>query len=219
MTDPVALDPVQIEVASVFFGLPESDGFLLAGGAGLAAQRMTSRPTEDLDLFTGPGQGDVGQAANAFERAAAERGWVTTRERDGAQFIRLDVVVGAARTRVDLAVDAAPGRPGRVSVAGPTRDPLELAGRKVVALFDRALDRDFVDVYFLAGRFSREQLLALAGEVDQGFDPHVFVEMLQSLGRYTDDELPLSSEEAPALRAFYADWSRDLVASFRSSET
>jgi hypothetical protein len=52
-------------------------------------------------------------------------------------------------------VDAPPGHPGSVTIAGPTFDPEELAGRKLLAPFDRAAARDFVDIYLLAQRFPR----------------------------------------------------------------
>jgi Nucleotidyl transferase AbiEii toxin, Type IV TA system len=48
------LSPFQLEVARLFFALPASQGFLLAGGAALLAQHLTARPTEDLDFFTAP---------------------------------------------------------------------------------------------------------------------------------------------------------------------
>ena len=48
------LSAFQLEVARLFFTLPASQGFLLAGGAALLAQHLTARPTEDLDFFTGP---------------------------------------------------------------------------------------------------------------------------------------------------------------------
>jgi hypothetical protein len=35
-----------------FFGLPASDGFLVAGGGALLAQGLTARPRQDLDFFT-----------------------------------------------------------------------------------------------------------------------------------------------------------------------
>jgi hypothetical protein len=37
------LTAFQLEVARLFFGLPESKGFLLAGGAALLAQHLTTR--------------------------------------------------------------------------------------------------------------------------------------------------------------------------------
>ena len=46
----------------------------------------------------------------------------------------------------------------------------ELAGRKLIALFDCAAARDFVDVFARSRRFSEAELLALACEVDAGFE-------------------------------------------------
>ena len=51
------LSAFQLEVARLFFALPASHGFLLAGGAALLAQHLTARPTEDLDFFTAPERG------------------------------------------------------------------------------------------------------------------------------------------------------------------
>ena len=48
----VPLTAFQLEVAQLFFSLPASDGFVLAGGAALLAQHLTVRPTQDLDFFT-----------------------------------------------------------------------------------------------------------------------------------------------------------------------
>ena len=49
----------QVEVARVFFAMPEAGSFLLAGGLALAAHGLTERPTEDLDVFTSKAE-DVG---------------------------------------------------------------------------------------------------------------------------------------------------------------
>jgi Nucleotidyl transferase AbiEii toxin, Type IV TA system len=51
------LTDFQLEVTRLFFSLPASKGFLLAGGAALLAQHLTTRPTEDLDFFTAPDRG------------------------------------------------------------------------------------------------------------------------------------------------------------------
>ena len=53
------LTDFQLEVTGLFFSLPASKGFLLAGGAALLAQHLTTRPTEDLDFFTAPDRGHV----------------------------------------------------------------------------------------------------------------------------------------------------------------
>jgi hypothetical protein len=76
------LSAFQLEVARLFFALPASQGFLLAGGAALLAQHLTARPTEDLDFFTAPERGYVPAACDALEAAASERGWSTQRIHD-----------------------------------------------------------------------------------------------------------------------------------------
>jgi hypothetical protein len=69
------LSAFQLEVARLFFSLPDSRGFLLAGGAALLAQHLTARPTEDLDFFTAPEVGHVLNARDALETAASQHGW------------------------------------------------------------------------------------------------------------------------------------------------
>ncbi len=111
---------------------------------------------------------------------------------------------------MDLAVDSAPGRPPVVTCLGPSFDPEELAGRKLVALFDRAEARDFSDVYVLANRYGKTLLMQRAAEVDAGFDPGVLAQMIDSLGRFADDEIPVAATDVPALRAFFAEWTAEL---------
>jgi hypothetical protein len=113
------LTSFQIEVAHLFFALPASDGFLLAGGAALLAQHLTARPTHDLDFFTRPGGGNVGRARDEFVAAAGMRGWTVDVVQENDTFCRL-LLQGPEDLLVDLALDSAPGRPAAVSIAGPT---------------------------------------------------------------------------------------------------
>ena len=98
-----------------------------------------------------------------------------------------------------------------VSIVGPTFDPEELAGRKLVALFDRAEARDFADVFVLAQRFGKEVLMQRAGEADFGFDRGVLSTMMLTIARFNDDELPLPPEMAGEVRQFFHDWARELA--------
>jgi hypothetical protein len=203
----------QAEVARLFFALPESRGFLLAGGAALLAQHLTTRPTEDLDFFTAPERGQVPAARDALEEAAIRQGWSTERIHDSDTFCRLVLRGDHGTVLVDLAVNAPPDFPPSVTDAGPTLAPEELAGHKLLALFDRAAARDFADVYVLARRFSKEALLARAAQIDGGFDPTVLAAMLATLDRFTDAEIPIPDGTTPAeLRAFYASWQSELSA-------
>ena len=122
------LPPFQLEVARMFFALPASRGFLLAGGAALLAQHLTARPTEDLDFFTAPERGHVPAARDALEAAARQRGWITERIHDSETFCRMVIRSDGSGVLVDLAVNAPPDLPASATPAGPTLAPEELAG-------------------------------------------------------------------------------------------
>ena len=121
-------------------------GISAGRGAALLAQHLTTRPTEDLDFFTAPDRGHVPAARDALEAAAREQGWAAERIHDSDTFCRLVIRSGAAEVVTDLAVDTPPDFPASITAAGPTLAPEELAGRKLLALFDRAAARDFADV-------------------------------------------------------------------------
>jgi hypothetical protein len=198
----------QIEVAQLFFSLPEAKSFLLAGGAALLAQGLTSRPTQDLDLFTRHA-GDVAKARDAFENVAQARGWLVERVRQDGDFARL-LVHGPEDLLVDLALEAPPILAATVSILGPTFALEELAARKVLALFDRAAARDFADVFELSERYDPPTLVRLALRQDAGVDPGVLAEMIGYLDRYTDADIPMDGSRVMDLRRFFAEWARTL---------
>lgn len=201
------LTDFQVEVVRLFFTLPEADGYLLAGGAALAATGISTRPTQDLDLFTT--RADVSSARAALVRAVAARGWSVGTVRETASFCRL-VIHGPEDLLVDLAQDSAPRHPPTATFAGPTFSPEELAGRKLLALFDRAAARDFADVFVLSSSFDRSRLLEFAADVDPGLDLHVLAQRFGTLDRFTDDEIPVASLDAAPLRRFFARWAAQL---------
>jgi hypothetical protein len=171
------LTAFQLEVVRMFFALPASKGFLLAGGAALLAQHLTARPTEDLDFFTTPERGHVPAARDALEAAARQRGWITERIHDSDTVCRMVIRSADDGVLIDLAVNAPPDLPASPTPAGPTLAPEELAGHKLLALFDRAAARDFADIYVLARRFGKNVLLARAKQIDAGFDTKVLADM------------------------------------------
>lgn len=204
----IPLTDFQLEVARLFFSLPASKGFVLAGGAALVAQHLTSRPTQDLDFFTDV-EADVAVARAALTAAVRQRGWTVDTVQEGATFCRLQVT-GSEALLVDLALDSRPGQPPTMSVAGPTYAPQELAARKVVALFDRYAPRDFADVFALTRTYDKADLLKWAGDLNPGFDRRYFVEALDVLPRYTDVDLSLGDVNVEALRTFFSEWADEL---------
>lgn len=79
------LNDLQVEVLRLFFTLPASEGFVLAGGAGLVAAGLSTRPTEDLDLFSATAS--VEAAGDALEAAVLERQWGSERVQDSPTFV------------------------------------------------------------------------------------------------------------------------------------
>ncbi|MEU6563540.1 nucleotidyl transferase AbiEii/AbiGii toxin family protein [Nocardia nova] len=209
--DGAVLTDFQIEVARAFFGSKKSAGFVVSGGAALLAAGLITRPTEDLDLFTHAPTDSVTTAKEAFLESASGHGWRITVIRDFPTFCRLIVTGVDEEVLVDLAVDSPPVTPPTMTILGPTLAPLELAGRKLLALFSRAEARDFADVYALAQRFGTEALLAQATEQDTGFDRTVLAEMLMTLHRFTDDEIPAAAANIPDLRTFFAEWAAQIT--------
>jgi len=142
--DAVVLSALQQRVARIVADLPEAEQFALAGGAALVLAQIVDRETRDLDFF-GPSADDVDALADAVEAALVEAGMNVRRERSSHGFARLAVSHGGELTEVDLGVDARI-RPTEPGPYGPTMALEELAADKLLALFDRAQARDFIDV-------------------------------------------------------------------------
>jgi hypothetical protein len=160
---PDVLEPEQREIVRLFFDLPESEGFVLVGGAALVALGLTDRPTQDVDFFTSDAE-RVEAASGALQVASAKHGWAATLGRASATFQRIVLQRGDAQVSVDIALDTAALRPIIESALGPTFDPLEHAARKALAVFDRAEARDFVDRFRLSQLFGRDDILNLAAQ-------------------------------------------------------
>ena len=210
-TNPLGLTTFQVEVAQKFFALEEARGYLLAGGSALLAFGLISRPTQDLDFFTN--DRSVTPARDAFLAAIqAQSGWSFRLVHDSDTFCRIEVCDGAnQQLLVDLAVDSAPTDPPTMTVVGPAPMPIELGGRKLLALFGRAEARDFADVFMVSRTFGKPALLAKAAEIDSGFDKRVLAEMFGTLRRFTDNEVPVDRQQIRELREFFAQWARELL--------
>jgi hypothetical protein len=60
--------------------------------------------------------------------------------------------------------------------------------------------------------FGKDVLLARAAQIDAGFDVRVLADMIATLDRLADDELPVpGGSSAAELRAFYAAWRSELA--------
>jgi hypothetical protein len=209
LADP-ALTAAQVQVLHLFFSLPESAGFILAGGAGLVAVGLSERPTEDIDLFAP--EASIPAAGEALEIAAKARGWSVERVHDADTFRRVVIQMDeGSGTMVDLAQDSGPLAEPTITTVGPTYPAPELAARKVLALFDRAALRDFIDVDRVSGTYPKELLIEIAGSIDEGFDVGVLAQMLSGLDRFTDEQIAAFDVEPAAMRDRFQVWAAKLT--------
>ena len=203
------LTAFQRDVAKLFFSLPEAGGFALAGGSALAARGDVPRGTRDLDLFT-PDEASVRLAAEAFTHAAKSRGWDILTVRSFPVFVHLRVSHGDDSVEVEIARDYR-WRPAEETEVGPTLSSEELAADKMLALFGRALPRDFVDVYFLARKHGIDNLLRWAPEKDAGFDPYVLAVSIGTMARHPRVAFPVDEPTFLAMQQFFDDLRTELM--------
>ncbi|WP_454294015.1 nucleotidyl transferase AbiEii/AbiGii toxin family protein [Salana multivorans] len=210
MEHPEPLTAFQVDLAGMFFSLDAATNYLVAGGAALLASELITRPTEDLDLFAAAPVTSVTPAKEALVQALEERGYGIDMVEDWSTFCRMVVTAAGNECLIDLAINSPPHRQPTMTVLGPTLAPLELAGRKLLAIFGRAEARDFADVYVLARRFGRDALVEQARELDEGVNPAVLAQMIDTFDRFDDDEVPLDRDEVPLARRFFARWVGEL---------
>ena len=127
----------------------------------------------------------------------------------GNDFARVRII-GSTELIVDLAIDVAPRFPVAQTPVGPVFSPLELAGRKLLALFDRAEARDFVDVYVLSKKFENQKIFDAAAQIEVSLNKEILARMMIALERFSDDEVPIDLSEVGELRMHFAEWAKEL---------
>ena len=170
------LTDLQRQVRAVVANLPEGAAVALAGGSALIATGVVRRGTEDLDFFAAHPE-PVEPLLEALEAALEAEGLKVTRLLAVRTHARLLVESGTDATRVDLATDYRL-MPTAQTAEGAVLADRELAADKTLALFGRALARDYIDFQALARRFSLSELCELAAAKDGGFTPSLLADAL-----------------------------------------
>lgn len=208
------IDEIHVEVARVFFALPESAGYAVGGGVAALAHDMVNRATDDLDLFTDRRRVHTRplDAGEALELAARDRGWGVQWVRRYPDYARLRVTTEDASLLVDLVLETLE-LPPTLTIVGPTVAEQDVAVGKLIALFDRAEARDFVDVFEFCRRYEPALLLELAAHRDPGLGPRHLAERLRRITEQLaaadlPDGYQTRSEE---IRRFYVDWQATLL--------
>ena len=177
------LTPFQSEVAKLFFSLPDSSGFLLAGGGALLVSGLSARPTRDLDFMGTRELTAANRLAEKFMKRCRDIGWTVDPVQIEEDFARV-LVSHVESLIVDIVLDSPAVLPPTTSEVGPVFAGLELAARKLAALFGRAEARDFADVYILSRIFDRSEVLRCARQVDLGINNMGLAEALRTIKRF-----------------------------------
>ncbi len=208
------LTPLQRRAARILFGLPDSDGFALAGGSALAALGVVDRLTRDLDAFIAAEPdnppGDVRPLAASFTAALAAERWTVALVRDHVTFARLLATLDGETIEVDLAVDSPPLFPLQQVDGIPALTAEDLAARKILAILDRTEGRDFTDLWALSTRLGRSDCIAWAQQLDSGVSAHGVADAFARLERLGDDELPCDEADRGPVRRWFAEWRQEL---------
>lgn len=181
------VEELQVRVTRLLLDALDGSEFALAGAGAIRAHGLTDRPTEDVDLFTGPriDEDDFGAAVIAGEQALQNAGYESTRLREAGMFVRLRVQAGGGlELDVDFAVNWRADPPVQMSL-GPVLSERDAVAGKLSAVYSRGEVRDFLDLDAIraSGRYTDTELLALGQEHDAGFDRSVFAAQLSRMAR------------------------------------
>ena len=209
------------QVAAIALRAAAGHGFALGGGNALLAHGLTTRPTQDVDLFTDQEHG-VEAAAAAVDAALAAAGLHAEREADTADLE--DLFPGMGQGLAEWTVTAPGGEQTVLQLAyfdrsrapvlmevGPVLALEDVAGGKVCALASRVEPRDYADVARLLQRYSPAELVDFANRLDPGLTAADFADAGRHLDRMADEEFSrygLSHQDVTALRATFAVWPR-----------
>lgn len=205
------LSSLQIRIAKLFLSLPEALNFALAGGAALVFKKEVSRHTQDLDFFS-PFQEEVRSASESLKRNLINAGLLFEIIRSSPSFVRMIVKDPESNEEivVDIGNDFRLQKPDDTEI-GPVLSTEELAADKLLALFGRAEARDFVDVFYLARKFSVTTILRLAKEKDIGFDPYILAIEIGKLTRLSRNEFEVDDHTFQELLVFFRNLRAELI--------
>jgi hypothetical protein len=183
------LTPFQKRILKAFTAIEESKAFYLTGGTALSAFYLAHRLSEDFDLFTAE-EPLISIVARKFKSALEGSGILVQEVRSFSTFWEAVARDGNERFKIQLAYDS----PFMLS-ALTEKDNLQIhsfediAVGKLLALYGRAEERDFIDIYCIVrdGKISLEKMIELAKRKDPGLDEYYLAIAFEQSGKIPDD--------------------------------
>lgn len=209
------LNSLQKELLLEFTGVPDQENFYLTGGTALAEFYLKHRQSNDLDFFTSKNDIILPFCAK-LENSLKAKGFSVERSRGFNSFVELFIGKTGRQTIIHIAQDATfRFEPTKevVEFPGLRIDGLkDLASNKLLALFQRATLRDFIDIYFIVNErhFTQAELLALAKEKDTGFELYWLAVAFERINAFPEDapdiHLLIKACTLEGLKQFFNNW-------------
>ncbi len=213
------LTPLQKKILNLFVTLPDKDAFYLTGGTALSAFFLKHRKSHDLDFFSSTEE-LITPFSQKLEASIKKETLGVERLRGFHSFVELSVTNNEDSTIIHLALDS----PFRFEqpmeseeFPGLKIDSLiDIATNKLLALFGRAVLRDFIDVYFLVKeRFSKNELMEKAVLKDPGFDLYWLGVAMERINEFPDDspDMHLLTRQSTIaeLKEFFGVWRKGIM--------
>ena len=183
------LTTFQKKVLKVFTAIEESKAFYLTDGTALSAFYLEHRLSEDFDLFTSE-ETLIVIVARKFKSALEASGMHVQEVRSFSTF--WEAVAGEREEsfKIQLAYDSPFMLSALTEIEGLKIHSFEdIAAGKLLALFGRAEERDFVDIYCIVknGQLSLERVIELAKEKDPGLDEYYLAIAFEQSEKIPDD--------------------------------
>jgi hypothetical protein len=209
------VDPFHERLTRIALEVAADHGFVLAGGYAVAAHGIVTRISEDVDLFTNQAGGPRKARDLVADACRADGIAVSLDMRvDNDDFARLLVTDEEGQhSKVELGRDWRAHLPVMLDI-GPVLHPDDAVAAKMIALFARALPRDFIDVdAAVSSGYDRDRLIDLAIERDPGFNRPMFAVSLGTLDAISDKPFARYGRgpgEVAGLRARFREWREEL---------
>lgn len=215
------INSIQKEMLENFGSIPDSGAFYLTGGTALAAFYLKHRKSNDLDFFTAVPE-IISPFSVELEKKLNKLSFNTKKQRGFNSFVELILTKNNETTLIHLALDA-PFRfeppIEKSDFPGVKIDSIiDIASNKLLALFQRATLRDFIDVYFLINEklFTKSELIKLAKQKDEGFDLYWLGVAFEQINNFSQDSADILLLLKPCtikeLQEFFNSWKKEIIA-------
>jgi len=183
------LNPFQKKILKAFTEIEESRAFYLTGGTALSVFYLGHRLSEDFDLFTAD-EPLISIVARKFKSKLETLGIGVREIRSFASFWEAIASEGGESFKIQLAYDSPFALEQPIEREDLRIQSFEdIAAGKLLALFGRAEERDFIDVYFIVknGGISLQRLIELAKQKDPGLDEYYLAIAFEQSEKLPDD--------------------------------